>query len=373
MTRGTIIFFAVLALLAEVGYAQLSAYTSPLDVPTDPRCVAMGESFVALPENPTALMSNPAGLAGLIGGGASYAQRSMDWMRGLESFKYHGANAYVALPFGVFGIQYGRLNTGEMIVRTASSPEGIGRVKSYIHDFGIGFGTKIWGNLAVGVAAKFFDMVWNSTGPNVPGWTDLSSNPAYLFDAGAMYSIADEMHDSTVQGAFAVGIAVQNAGTEFKLKYSTEVEASDYNVPRYLRVGFAYTLRILSRQQNGLQPLALALTGEYRRPLRPNQDTWGFGLECTLFECISARAGGVMMPFTSIYGEQGNVMFRGGAGLHIPLPRMGLRIPLVVSANYALIPINRFPNAYMVGDKSSLSAFSFEVQYTEDLLSSLSP
>lgn len=347
---------------------MLTAYTSPLDVPTNPRSVAMGESFVALPGDPTALMSNPAGLAGLHGMGISYSQRSMNWMSGLEDYRYHGANAYYAAPFGVFGIEYNRLSMGEFTYSIPSSPMGVGTLQVYEHSIVVGFGAELMEGFSAGIATKYLDIVYTVTGGKSQSSPAYAVTPAYLFDAGAQYSVPILPGDSSIQHLITTGISVQNIGTELKSSSSTETESSS-ETPRYLRLGFSYRLTMLPQGPEGLRPVAMVLTAEYRRVINGStyqdsrRDYWGCGVEFTLFEVASVRMGGVVLPYTSIYGDKGCFKLRGGFGVHVPLARLGVSAPLVLSGNYALIPINRYPNSFMSGNTDNLSTFSVELEY----------
>jgi hypothetical protein len=362
-------FAATLALCMSVtgACAQTGAYNSVLDVSTSARSVAMGESFVAVPGEPTALMSNPAGLAALEGIGFSYSQRSFDWMSGLDDYKYHGANIHVAAPFGVFGIEYNRFSMGEYPITSASSPDGIGTVEIYSHSVAVGFGMHLTSQLSAGIAAKYFDIVYSTSVPVYYLTTNIT--PAYLADAGFQYTVPIPTTDSALVHAFTAGIAVQNIGTDMKFTNATESASVAEEMPRYLRLGAAYQLDLLAQNPQNLRPVSLLFSAEYRRILNEAggiyaaRDFWGFGAECTAMEIVSLRIGAVIMPFTSIYGEKGKLMFRVGLGLHLPLVKIGLPIPLVVSGGYANIPIENRPNNYMQGNTNSLSAFSVGVDY----------
>jgi hypothetical protein len=359
-----------LHLCTAAAIAQIiTANTSPLDVPTDPRSVAMGESFVALPGNPTALMSNPAGLAGLTGLGVSYAQRSLNWMKFLEDYKYHGANGYIAVPFGVFGIQYNRFSMGEATISTSTSPDGIGKMRLYEHAFVLGFGRTFGENFSAGIAAKYFNIVNTVISITTPNAIDFTTTPAYLFDAGAQYSTPVFPGDSLLQNAVTAGISVQNIGTEVKSASSLIESEANAELPRYLRVGFSYQLKILSRQTDGLQPASMILTAEYRRLINSSiyadsqRDYWVFGVEFGLFEIIAFRLGGVINPYTSIYGKTAEFAARGGIGLNLPFAKLGVPVPFSVSGSYSFIPINRYPNQFMTGTTDNLEVFSIGLEY----------
>jgi hypothetical protein len=347
--------------------AQSGAYNSPLDVATSSRSIAMGEALAAVPKEPMALMSNPAGLAGLDGIGVSYSQRSINWMSGLEDFRFHGASAFIALPFGVFGIQYNRFSMGEVAISTPSSPQGYGTATMYAHSIAAGFGVHLTGNLSAGVTAKHFDIIYDVSAPTTSFETDFT--PAYLVDGGIQYSIPIRTADSAAIHTLTGGLAIQNLGTNLRMSNLTESGSSSEQMPRYLRVGASYGLDILPGDPEGLHPVSLLFTAEYRTILNEaggmynDRSFWGFGAECTALEIISLRLGGVVMPYTSIYGEKGKLMFRTGMGLRLPLATLGVPAPLVLSGEFAIIPIDSHPNNFMWGFTSSLSAFTVGLEY----------
>ncbi len=365
--------FVVATLIAVPSYGQVVTDSFPFDVPTNPRAVAMGESLVGLPAEPTALMTNPAGLAGLRGAGLSYARRSVNWLTGLEDFAYHGLNAYLGVPFGALAFQYNRYTMGEVPVSNPSSPLDVGRERVYEHSIALGFGTELAQNFSAGVAAKLFDVVHSVVVAAPQANIDFSTTPALLFDVGVQYTLPVALGDSSLRNGVTAGASLQNFGTMFKTKYSFAQNEVSSELPRYLRLGVAVHMRLLPRTEGGLQTAALALTAEYRRLLNgPNypdseRDQWGFGAECTMFEIFSLRAGSTIRPYTSIYGEKGRLMARCGVGVRVPLERVGVAAPLAVSCNYAVIPIDRFPNLYMVGNVDNLSTFSFGIEYTKGL------
>jgi hypothetical protein len=107
-----LVLMGALVIVSLAGYGQVAGYQTPVDVPTDPRGIGMGESLVALRANPSSLMYNPAGLAGLKGTSLAYAERKMNWFSGLDEFRYYGVSASVETPIGVFGARYDRLSMG---------------------------------------------------------------------------------------------------------------------------------------------------------------------------------------------------------------------------------------------------------------------
>ncbi len=118
MKRSAAQLFLFLWLNVTIAFSQTMSH--PFEVPSDPRSIAMGESFSGLPGNQAALMYNPAGLVGMTGIRASYNQRNLNWFS--EEIYFYGVQASVAVPFGVFAAHYNRFSLGSFLVTTPGGP-----------------------------------------------------------------------------------------------------------------------------------------------------------------------------------------------------------------------------------------------------------
>jgi hypothetical protein len=394
MTRKALVLLGLI--LAVTGIAQQS-YTQmtfgyPFDTPVDPRSVAMGESFVAVPSNPAALQYNPAGLAGLHGLGVSYSSMSQDWY--LKGVSLYSINATVGTSFGVFGAQYNRKVLGSIPVTTAQFPDGNGsEMKLYSHDFAIGYAYRLPAGVALGVSAKYYDFVETISGSlngASPPWT---STPAYLFDFGIMYTLPRLHSQTAVEDSITLGLSYQNIGTRWKFVYPPtpgqwETIDSSPNtgfaqLPEYFRIGLSYALRVRPAEPSALTPFAAVLSGEFRSlqapipsmyslyglfgPISSNPETsyWGIGLECTILEYVSLRGGAAFRPYVDVEAERDRPSYRYGAGVNLPLERLGADLPLTISAEYSVIPVS-WPSSlgFTNGDTGTFPVFSFEVRYT---------
>jgi hypothetical protein len=96
---------------------------------------------------------------------------------------------------------------------------------------------------------------------------------------------------------------------------------------------------------------------------------WGVGVETTVFEFLSLRGGASFVPFTGFDGERDRPAYRYGFGLNLPLRKLGSGIPLIISFNYAVEPLNQIVNPALAGftEKSSLPSFSFDLHYEANL------
>jgi hypothetical protein len=354
-----LVYMLLVAIGSARGQGIVDGY--PFDTPADPRGVAMGESFVALPSDPSALMYNPAGLAGLQGFSISYSHRALNVVPLIDEMMCYSLTGTVAVPFGVFGIKYNRKLYGTFLVTTSANPDGLGTETTlYSYDVAVGFGTRLTNGLALGAAAKYYDVV---------GFPE----PAYLFDFGLLYTLPPIHNQSSINDSLSVGLSVQNIHTQ-KNATVGGYEIQGY-IPEYFRIGIAYALRTPPHDESALVPFAVVVTGEYRNLLNSRELTyqgrsfWGVGFETTLFEFLSLRGGATFIPFTSFDGEKDRPAYRFGAGLNLPLHRLGAGIPLVVSINYTVEPLNQIVNSALAGfsEKSSLPAFSLDLRYDANL------
>ena len=362
MNTRVLLIACILLVAAGSARGQGGIEGYPFDTPVDPRSMGMGESFVALPSNPSALMYNPAGLAGLQGVSLSYSRRALNAVPAIDESMCYSINGIVAVPFGVFGLQYNRKLYGTFLVTTAADPDGLGTETAlYSYDVAVGFGTRLKNGPALGVAAKYYDFVGGS------------SEPAYLFDFGLLYTLPP-MHDQfAITDSLSVGVSVQNIWTQ-KTATVGGLQILE-NFPEYFRIGISYALGVVPREGSRLSPVAFVVTGEYRNLisrhviLNEGRAFWGVGFEATVFEILSLRAGAYLEPFNGFDGERDRPAYRYGAGLNLPLRKLGNGIPLVVSVNYSIEPLNQIVNPSVAGfaEKSSLPSFSLDLHYEANL------
>jgi hypothetical protein len=352
---------ALVAIMARIAFAQLSPPSiGSLTLPPDARLVAMGESFVAVPGNLSAMMSNPAGLAGLRGVWLLYAHRGHP---DREAGYWHALGS-VALPFGTIGVVYDRSTFGAIPVTDATHPEGTGEVLEEHDEFlGIGIGHSFSENWSAGISVKRYD--------STPLFGETLSRP-YLVDFGILLSIPGVFADSIGTDLLAVGVSAQNMGSDFRIRvvqtlpYWSQVYDYTWPLPRYVRLGLSYQYTLPPQAGRPLSPIVLLFTAEYRAlfsPLtdtpgdgKPGRDFWGIGAEGTVYDLLSARVGCFVQPFTGVYADRDKPVIRFGAGVKIPLERIGIEVPLTLCGDYSAIPVP----SYSV---SMLHSFSVSAQY----------
>jgi hypothetical protein len=84
-----------------------------------------------------------------------------------------------------------------------------------------------------------------------------------------------------------------------------------------------------------------------------------------MFEILSLRAGAYIQPFTWFEGERDRTAYRYGVGLNVPLRKLGRGLPLSISLNYSVVPLNQIVDPSLAGfaERSSLAAFSLDLNY----------
>jgi len=339
-----------------------------LDTPVDPRTVAMGESFVAIHGNQTAFIYNPAGTVGIRGVGISYSQRRVDWTDFTSDFKYHSLVTTLQTPICNVALTYARFDQGEF---TIINSQGADIGKGKLHDYVIGLSaSRRYGNrVALGIAVKTFDISETITSGSVQPF---ETTRPILFDIGALFDLNVHLAEDSLSDTFTIGVSLQNFGTDFRTREAQPIENNELvKLPRYLRLGFSYSVKLLPHSESSLTPFMFLLTGEYRNLLNgadfqdDDRDFWGFGVEATFFEIIALRIGGYVSPYNSIYGRRGTPSLRYGVGLIVPFSRMGITLPFSVRIDYAGIPLHDV--FFFSGNKKVLDAFGLGVMYDAEI------
>jgi hypothetical protein len=337
-----------------------------LDTPVDPASIAMGESFVAV-HSPSSVMYNPAGLGGLQGISFQFARRNLNYSNALERFKYLSYSGTLETPFANLGLYYNRFVQGTATVTSAASPEGVGEVELANYVLGLVVARSVTPGFDIGIAAKTFRYVRTAVSGTA---RTANTNTPLLFDLGAIYTLRSELTNGAGKFSISTGVALQNFGTDLKdesFSSMTEMETEVIvRLPHYLRLGFSLSVEVVPLAPDGLIPFALLVTGEYRNvlngQLEDNRSYWGAGGEVSLFEFVTGRIGAYIQPHRSIYGSRGDPSLRLGAGLKVPLARLGIESPLTLTFDYGVIPMNTaLPYLYIAN--TALQCFSLGVRY----------
>jgi len=367
----TISLLIVLFLARSISSAQ--AFPSglhSLDTPFDPRSVAMGESFVAVRGNHHAAMYNPAGLSGIEGGSVGFSRRNFNHLDLTSDSKYIAFTGTLSSTIADFSIVYSRFHLGELLITTSENPEPSTRARVSDYVLGLSAATEIIDRIDAGILVKTFRQVFELTGGY--GQIPTYNNPL-LVDLGVIGRIDGRFTNTSLQYSLAGGMAVQNYGTDLKVKINSS--STIVTLPRFWRTGIAFYVSTPQLNDLGVSPVSILVTGEYRVVLNsyldPNEDFWGFGSEITVLELFAGRIGWFIQSHTSIYGKKGDPSLRYGLGLRIPFGLLGLTKPITFRADYAAIPLNTNIPFFMV-QNSTLHTFSLELMYENNIVSAVS-
>ncbi len=376
---GLLCLFAFTSLVATDSRAQGSGTYSSLDVTFDPRSVSLGEATVALAGSYDAFGSNPAGLSNVQGAWLSYDYRGMEWTRslGLDDMRYRSWELGARTPLGTIAVAYRRQDLGEFAVSTMESPEGVGTLKAYNHEFGLAWAYDLLPTLSVGAVAKTYTDVQTTTDATGGSSSGFETQRPYLLDLGMQYHCGALFGKGRVTDAASLGISLQNFGTDYRIKMTSALpEGFSFDefapLPRTLRLGVAYHLSLRNPSSDSGSVLQLNLLGEYRNVLNsyPTEHDyhWGWGLELTAYELFTVRLGGYFQPYQSVYGGDRVVAIRFGAGLHLPARLLAEDLPpVVLNIDYAAIPLYRVDPDIFPNSAGTANVFSLRVEYETNL------
>ena len=355
------IFVLIIIFLCTELNAQtsLTFRNTSLDVITNMASIALGESFVANNNNEASFFENPAALPVDKGTRIFFDYRSNGWSALTDNMKFYSIGITTGNSYGNFGFSYNQYTSGDI---TASPEPDKQSTNDNNRTFILSCSNNVVNNLIVGVGLKMFNRSLTSQGFDFT----VTSNNALLVDLGMLYSMHGILNSEMSRDNMNFALAIQNFGTDFTIEATRFTTQTDkVRLPRYLRIGFDYTLNTVIGKHSGTN-LDLSLTGEYKNLLNPTEqerddvDYWGAGLEATLFKILSLRIGGISSPEYNILYDRAKFNLRYGIGMNFPLNALGLSYPLFIKFDYASIPINHLD---FEGSKNSLYAFGVSLIY----------
>ncbi len=351
-------------MVSLVFFSTAHAQTSYLTLVRSPdaREVAMGESYVAGPLQSFSIENNPAVLAQLTGMTAFYSYRDLNWFGSFGDFQLSGAGAMIESPIGNFALLYKRFTLGEINYSSGLGPEVLSTFNQVDQTYILGYGSRITDVLAIGVNAKLFyrkgDVLTGSRA--IP-----TSKNSYLFDVGVLYALGGITSVVHVVDQLNVGFSLQNFGSDFETALP-DFFPSQYFVgklPRFARSGFSYSIQ--SHPGELYSELGLLVTAEYRRYVNPQayesnrENFWGFGMEISALQIAAIRLGGVIQPYSDIFGDEGQVAVRYGLGIRLPGALFGLPRSLMATFDYSLVPLN----GNIFGVRKTLPVMHIQLKY----------
>ncbi len=321
-------------ILSQSFYDKNNYKNTSLDVTINPASIAMGESFVANYLSPSSFIENPANLFQKNNTTLFYNTRSLNWISETETFRFTSVGGTLKLQLGDLGIAYNEFRAGKSLFNSQSNERNSTLI--------FAFSKKLMKNLNAGINIKFFD---HKRVSELGIGLNLESNTAILFDFGLIYSPL-KFSTQITKHELTLGTTIQNFGTDFKEKdYIFNDEYHFVRLPRFLKLGFAYNIQF--RKNDNKNDLDILFTGNYKNFLNPlknetgDVDFWGVGSQINIKELLSIRIGYFQTPEYNLLYDRAKPLLRYGFGINLPLNKIGFEIPLTISADYTLIPVNQ--------------------------------
>lgn len=351
--------FIASLIFSQEGSFHTTFKGNTLDVITDPKNIAMGESFVANEKSSNSFLENPAAISSEKLS-TFYNYRYHGWVDFADDMNFISVGVSASTSAGKFAFGYNRFSSGDINVINYDTSSI--NYKSTVITFAYSY--SIIDNLTLGAGVKLFNYKTTTTHSLQ---YKIESNSPLLFDLGALYKIEGLIELDNFNDQLNFGLSIQNFGTDYEETYSNSLTGSNTykrNLPRFARAGFAYKTEMLTGEKLKAN-VDITLTGEYYSLLNPREDEkhdvdyWGVGTEIKLFKIIALRAGGTLFPNYSLLYERGKFNWRYGAGLFFPLTIIGM--PLKLNLDYAYIPITATDLAGEFSQRDNLYAFGLNI------------
>jgi hypothetical protein len=247
---GTLVLLALLVLAApERGSAQPGASAVPfLLIAPNSRSAGIGESGTGSVDDASATFWNPAELAFLDGHEISITHANWLPQFNLPDLFYDYLNYRQSIDAigGSIGASVTYLNLGEFSVTNSSGPTVIDKFKSYEYAVTLGYATKAYDDLGIGINLRFIHSALSPIGTESEQGNGIASTMSV--DLALMY----RPHTFEVPllgdlgNRFSAGVDLSNIGP--KVTYVDAAQADP--LPTNLRLGIGY--RILEDEYNTL-------------------------------------------------------------------------------------------------------------------------
>ncbi|MBN1163526.1 MAG: PorV/PorQ family protein [Candidatus Krumholzibacteriota bacterium] len=300
----------MIAMLSSHSLAQGEAGASSLIIPPGARANAMGQCYVAVSDDATGIWWNPAGLA--------VQNRTVDLMHSQlvpdlasDVFYEYIAGVYKLEGIAVVGFALHYLTYGTWTHTKMSSKEE-GEASSWEIAPAVSGAVKLTDSFFLGMNLKF---IYVSLAPD---WTTIEgmdgTGHSVAVDFGAIWRVPDFGLAGYRISRLYLGLSVTNLGPS--ITYINRDQAAD--LPRNLRVGFAYTP--VSDELS-----EFTLMSEVNRPLVEfdRSNTYHAGAEYVYARLLALRAG-------YVHDRDGNIMD--------PTYGLGFIINDRVRIDYASVP-----------------------------------
>ena len=230
----------VLLILPDRAHAQGESAVPFLLIAPNSRASGIGETGTGSVDDASAIFWNPAALAFLEGSEISITHAN--WLPQFQQsdlfYDYLNYHQKMDDIGGTVGASVTYLNLGEFIRTSSASPDEIGRFKSFEFAVTVGYATKAFDDLAVGMNLRFIHSALSPFGTDQEEGEGIASTISV--DLAAMYrpTSLDVPLIGDIGNKFSAGINLSNLGP--KVTYIDADQADP--LPTNLRIGFGYKL-----------------------------------------------------------------------------------------------------------------------------------
>lgn len=276
--------FILIFLIGASVFAQtkVGSTAAPfLNIAIGPRAVAMGGAFTATANDVYSLYWNPAGVSRMETNAASFSHIS--W---IADINYNWAGTILSLgDMGAAGLSVGYLDYGDMEVTTLKEPTGTGEFFAP-HDLfmALTYAYNLTDRFSVGANIKYVNQtIWNSSANGIS------------FDLGVLFL-------SDIYG-LRMAATITNFGTDMQLdgkdlyvqhdinsqiygnndQILATLNTNSYPLPLTFRIGLAMDVLDIKDHK-------VTLGADALHP-NDNSESLNVGMEYTVFEMVSFRAG----------------------------------------------------------------------------------
>lgn len=226
--------------MAQTSYAQGESAVPFLLISPNSRSSGIGEAGTGTADDASAIFWNPAGLAFLKGQEVSITHAN--WLPQFHQsdlfYDYLNYRQDIEDIGGTIGASVTYLNLGEFIRTGPGGPEEIGRFKAFEFAVTVGYATKVFDDLGIGLNLRYIHSALSPTGTDQEPGTGIARTVSV--DLAAMYRPTELEIPliGDIGKRFSAGMNLSNLGP--KVTYIDKAQADP--LPTDLRIGFGYKL-----------------------------------------------------------------------------------------------------------------------------------
>jgi hypothetical protein len=243
---GLTILMSIAVVIPQTSYAQGESAVPFLLISPNSRSSGIGEAGTGTVDDASAIFWNPAALAFLKGKEVSITHAN--WLPQFHQadlfYDYLNYRQDIEDLGGTVGASVTYLNLGEFIRTGPGGPQEIGRFKAFEFAVTVGYATKVFDDLGLGLNIRYIHSALSPIGTDQEKGSGIARTVS--FDIAAMYrpTELDVPFIGDIGNRLSVGVNLSNLGP--KVTYIDAAQADP--LPTNLRLGFGY--RILDDEYN---------------------------------------------------------------------------------------------------------------------------